>query len=69
MDAGGFNFDLCKRNDVLETKGLKSPGFTKTGTTISGVIFKVSSIHRLLLIPLLYFSIKTTQPYKYSYSA
>ena len=42
MDAGGFNFDLCKRNEVLEMKGMKGPGFTKTGTTISGIIFKVS---------------------------
>jgi len=44
MDAGGFSFDLCKRNEVLEMKGMKGPGFTKTGTTISGVIFKVSTI-------------------------
>jgi 20S proteasome subunit beta 2 len=43
MDAGGFSFDLCKRNDFLEMKGMKGPGYTKTGTTISGVIFKVSA--------------------------
>lgn len=47
MDAGGFNFDLCKRNEFLEMKGMKGPGFTKTGTTISGVIFKVSMSSRL----------------------
>lgn len=40
-DTGGFNFDLCKRNHILEKKGLQTPGFTKTGTTIAGVIFKV----------------------------
>jgi 20S proteasome subunit beta 2 len=40
-EAGGFNFDLCKRNDVLRQKGVQGPGFTKTGTTIAGVIFKV----------------------------
>lgn len=37
---GGFNFDLCKRNEFLEARGAKHPGFTKTGTTIAGVIFK-----------------------------
>ncbi|KAK9824142.1 hypothetical protein WJX72_008083 [[Myrmecia] bisecta] len=36
----GFNFDLCKRNSFLESKGVKAPGYTKTGTTIAGVIFK-----------------------------
>jgi hypothetical protein len=25
-----------------QAKGVKSPGFTKTGTTIAGIIFKVS---------------------------
>lgn len=39
---GGFSFDLCKRNEVLEARGMKGPGFTKTGTTIAGVIFKAS---------------------------
>jgi len=38
---GGFSFDLCKRNEFFEKKGMKHPGFTKTGTTIAGVIFKV----------------------------
>ena len=39
--GGGFNFDLCKRNEFFEKKGVKGPGFTKTGTTIAGIIFKV----------------------------
>lgn len=38
---GGFSFDLCKRNDMLIQKGLKAPGFLKTGTTIVGLIFQV----------------------------
>lgn len=40
--AGGFTFDLCKRNEFLEARGMKGPGFTKTGTTIAGVIFEAS---------------------------
>lgn len=39
--AGGFDFDLCTRNAYLESRGVKLPAFKKTGTTISGVIFKV----------------------------
>ena len=38
---GGFSFDLCRRNDFLEKKGLKVPGFRKTGTTIVGLVFQV----------------------------
>ena len=44
-NAGGFSFDLCTRNSVLEKKGLQAPGFLKTGTTIAGVIFKASAGH------------------------
>ena len=40
--AGGFNFDQCARNQVLEQTGLKAPNPQKTGTTIVGVVFKVS---------------------------
>lgn len=40
-NAGGFNFDLVKRNAVLCAKGMKPPAAWKTGTTIAGVIFKV----------------------------
>ena len=38
---GGFSFDLCPRNGMLENKGLKVPGFRKTGTTIVGLVFAV----------------------------
>ena len=41
VPEGPFSFDLCKRNAYLETRGVKAPGFTKTGTTIAGIIFKV----------------------------
>lgn len=40
-NAGGFNFELCKRNAVLEAKGMPAPKLLKTGTTIAGVVFKV----------------------------
>nr|GEY47356.1 proteasome subunit beta type-7-B-like [Tanacetum cinerariifolium] len=36
----GFSFDLCRRNDMLAKKGLKQPGYLKTGTTIVGLIFQ-----------------------------
>lgn len=39
-NAGGFTFDLCNRNALLEQKGVQAPGFTKTGTTIAGIVFK-----------------------------
>jgi hypothetical protein len=38
---GGFSFDLCRRNNMLEKNGLKVPGFRKTGTTIVGLVFQV----------------------------
>ena len=38
---GGFSFDLCKRNEFFAAKGVQHPGFTKTGTTIAGLMFKV----------------------------
>ena len=41
MTQGGFQFDLCGRNAYLEARGIKPPRFTKTGTTIAGLIFKV----------------------------
>ena len=39
--SGPFDFDLCSRNAYLESKGIKPPRFTKTGTTIVGLIYKV----------------------------
>jgi len=38
-NSGGFNFDLCKRNAALSTKGVQLPKFKKTGTTIAGVVY------------------------------
>ncbi|XP_028120953.1 proteasome subunit beta type-7-A-like [Camellia sinensis] len=37
---GGFSFDLCRMNEMLIKKGLQSPSFLKTGTTIVGLIFQ-----------------------------
>lgn len=38
----GFSFDNFKRNQfLLEKKVVKEPRYTKTGTTIAGMIFKV----------------------------
>jgi len=37
---GGFNFDLCKRNQFLEKQGIQQPRVVKTGTTIAGIVFK-----------------------------
>ncbi|EDM00513.1 proteasome (prosome, macropain) subunit, beta type 7 [Rattus norvegicus] len=42
--VGGFSFDNCRRNAVLEAdfakKGFKLPKARKTGTTIAGVVYK-----------------------------
>ncbi|GAB5590969.1 proteasome core particle subunit beta 2 [Umbelopsis nana] len=38
--AGGFSFENYTRNNALETKGVKPPKATSTGTTIVGVIYK-----------------------------
>lgn len=39
-DAGGFNFELCKRNEHLVKRGVPLPAPTKTGTTIAGILYK-----------------------------
>uniref|UniRef100_A0A7S0WTZ6 Proteasome subunit beta n=1 Tax=Chlamydomonas leiostraca TaxID=1034604 RepID=A0A7S0WTZ6_9CHLO len=39
-NAGGFDFALTKRNNMLELKGMAPPKAWKTGTTIAGVMFK-----------------------------
>ena len=40
-NQGGFNFDLCLRNNILIDKNVVSkPKFTSTGTTICGILFK-----------------------------
>lgn len=46
---GGFSFDLCRRNEMLVSKGLRSPSFLKTGTTIVGLIFQVGCLFSCLL--------------------
>ncbi|KAG4952887.1 hypothetical protein JHK87_038481 [Glycine soja] len=43
---GGFSFDLCRRNAMLQNKGLKAPTFLKTGTTIVGLVFQMSGLVR-----------------------
>ena len=49
---GGFSFDLCRRNDMLEKKGLKAPTYLKTGTTIVGLVFQVWIIIFLITVML-----------------
>ncbi|KAL5758130.1 hypothetical protein ACOSP7_020741 [Xanthoceras sorbifolium] len=45
-----FAFDLCRRNDMLSKKGLKSsPLYFKTGTTIVGLIFQRRNPDMLML--------------------
>ncbi|XP_064616495.1 proteasome subunit beta type-7-like [Liolophura sinensis] len=38
--AGGFSFENCRRNHILQEKGFKAPTAYKTGTTICGIVFK-----------------------------
>ncbi|CAN7993007.1 unnamed protein product [Ixodes hexagonus] len=40
VPAPGFSFENCRRNAFLTSKGLPLPKATKTGTTITGIIFK-----------------------------
>lgn len=43
LPLGGFNYDNCIRNKALEANGgVLPPKTMKTGTTICGIIFKVS---------------------------
>ncbi len=48
-NAGGFKFDNCKRNGMLEAKGVQAPIAWKTGTTIAGVVYKVRALQPVLL--------------------
>ena len=45
LPVGGFNYDNCIRNNALNETAMSGGKMThmKTGTTICGVIFKVSS--------------------------
>ena len=51
MPLGGFNFDNCLRNTALEanTNSTHKTSYTKTGTTICGVVFNVSIHHSIVL--------------------
>lgn len=40
QEAGGFQFDLARRNRSLEEAGLRAPRPWSTGTTICGVIYR-----------------------------
>ncbi|KAK7478442.1 hypothetical protein BaRGS_00030288 [Batillaria attramentaria] len=40
LPTGGFVFENCQRNKVLEGQGFKAPTAYKTGTTIAGIVFK-----------------------------
>jgi hypothetical protein len=66
-DAGGFTFDLCKRNAYLADKGVKAPGVWKTGTTIAGVVYKArcrvpfTLLWRLCYAPVLVTSTRPAQ--------
>ncbi len=43
LPQGGFNFDNCIRNRAIAESGIASlPKTMKTGTTICGVVYKVS---------------------------
>jgi len=37
-NRGGFSFENCRRNQLLESQGVKFPKVMKTGTTIVGVV-------------------------------
>ena len=45
IPLGGFNYDNCIRNTALaaQTKAGAKTSYTKTGTTICGVVFDVSA--------------------------
>ena len=46
VPLGGFNYENCIRNTALaaQTKMANKASYTKTGTTICGAIFNVSSV-------------------------
>ena len=46
--------DLVNRNKMLESTGLKFKAAMKTGTTISGIVYKVRRALSLLFFPLLH---------------
>ena len=45
LKTGGFNYDNCIRNKAMQENNIQGTGnmkYTKTGTTICGLVFKVS---------------------------
>ena len=46
VPLGGFNYENCIRNTALaaQTNMANKMSFTKTGTTICGAVFAVSSL-------------------------
>lgn len=47
LPLGGFNYDNCIRNKALTESGMaQPPKAMKTGTTICGVVCKVSDINK-----------------------
>lgn len=46
-NSGGFSFDLCSRNAVLEQRGVVAPRLKKTGTTIVGLVYKVGRVREV----------------------
>ena len=46
VPLGGFNYDNCIRNTALEANARSNhkTTYTKTGTTICGVVFDVSAL-------------------------
>ena len=50
-DAGGFDFDLVRRNAVLAAKGVGGRGHTTTGTTIAGVVsYPFDTVRRRMMM-------------------
>ena len=49
VPLGGFNYENCIRNTALaaQTNMANKASYTKTGTTICGAVFAVSSLNSL----------------------
>jgi hypothetical protein len=50
-ESGGFNYDNSIRNHALIASrpgNISSLSYTKTGTTICGVVFKVSALFSII---------------------
>jgi len=51
LPVGGFNYDNCIRNKALQetAAGGGKLSYMKTGTTICGVVFKVSLFSKVII--------------------